>query len=69
MAMMPTAASTMTPMMAHHQLLTKFDAPSNIRVGSGSFALNDLKNVTNFGMTKVASTTTTTIAMTATTAG
>ena len=32
-------------------------------MGSGSWALNDLKNVTNLGMTKVARTSTTTTAM------
>ena len=50
--------------MAHHQWLTKFETPSSMRVGSGSFALKDLKNVTNFGMTKMARTTTTPTAMT-----
>ena len=37
-------------------MLTKFETLSNIRVGSGSFALNDLKKTTNFGITKVAKT-------------
>ena len=70
MAMMPTTiARTITAKMAHHQCVTKFETLSNIRVGSGSLALNDLKKTTNFGMTKVARMTTTTTAMTATTAG
>ncbi len=40
-----------------------------MRVGSGSLALNDLKKVTNFGITNVARMTTTATAMQATTAG
>ena len=52
----PMMATMTTPAMAHHQWLTKFEMLSNIRVGSGSFALSDAKNVTNLGITKVART-------------
>ena len=55
--------------MAHHQVLTKFEMLSSMRVGSGSLALNDLKNVPNLGSTNVARMTTVATAMTATTAG
>ena len=67
--MMPIAASTITPRMANHQVLTKFEPLRSMRVGSGNCALKDLKKVTNFGMTNAANTTTTTTAITATTAG
>ena len=55
--------------MAHHHVLMKPEMLSNMRVGSGSFALSEAKNVLNLGSTKVARTTTVTTAMTATTAG
>ena len=57
-------ARTMPARIAHHQVLTKFEMLSSMRVGSGSLALNDLKKVTNFGMTNVARMTTTATAMT-----
>ena len=62
-----TTARTMTPAIAHHHVLMKPEMLSNIRVGSGSFALSDAKNVGNLGSTKVARTMTVTTAMTATT--
>ena len=46
---MPTIVSRITAPMAHHHLLTKPDMASSMRVGSGSFALSDAKNVRNFG--------------------
>ena len=62
--MTPTTTTRMRPNIANHQLLTKFETLSSIRVGSGSLALKDLKNTTNFGITNVARMTTTMIAMT-----
>ena len=59
----------MIPAIAHHQVLMKPEMLSSIRVGSGSFAFSEAKNVRNFGSTKVARTMTVTTAMTATTAG
>ncbi len=55
--------------MAHHHVLMKPEMLSSIRVGSGSFALSDEKNVRNLGSTKVARMMTVATAITATTAG
>src|ERR1700761_1859253 len=67
---MTTPMTEMRPSRrAHHHVLTKCDAVKSMRVGRGSFALKDAKNVTNFGMTNVAKTITTSTAITATTAG
>ena len=55
--------------MAHHHVLMNPEMLSNMRVGSGSFALSDAKKVRNLGSTKVARMITVAMAMTATTAG
>ena len=39
--------------MTHHQLLMKPETLSSIRVGSGSFAFSESKNVRNLGSTNV----------------
>ncbi len=53
-----TTTSTMTAAMAHHHLLMNPETLSNMRVGSGSLAFSEAKNVRNLGSTKVARTTT-----------
>ena len=45
----PTTTSRMIAAMAHHQVLMKPETLSSIRVGSGSFAFSEAKNVRNFG--------------------
>ncbi len=59
----------MPPRMAHHHVLMNPETLSNIRVGSGSLALSESKNVLNFGSTNAARTTIVTTAKQATTAG
>ena len=59
----------MTPKITYHQVLMNPEILSNIRVGSGSLALSESKNVLNFGSTKVARMTIVTTAKQATTAG
>ena len=44
----------MTPGITHHHVLMKPDTLSSIRVGSGSLALSEAKNVLNLGSTKAA---------------
>ena len=62
--MMPTTTTMTPPTRANHQLETKPETASNMRVGRGSVAWNDLKKTWKRGSTKVARTTTVTTAMT-----
>ncbi len=64
-ATMLTAVSRITAPMAHHHLLKNPDMLNSMRVGSGSFALREEKNVRNLGKTNAARTTTVNTAITA----